>query len=256
MAKDRYGCTNRQKKLPIDHLGGIVCTNSKTINRFELEERVVSAIPENLLGAGNLDRINRDIKSAVARGQSQAIAEPERLRGEINTIVSKQKAIGEKIAERVMGGHAAIPALDHMLDDLEQQRLSLASQLAAAPSKTAPALTPQLNAGMLKSAIAAVKTVLSTRETGVEESWISIARQLVQKVVIAPSEDGKTAELTIHGRLAAILAAQEAWCEVSRELRVEQSAEFSRKRAAGGSSSHTGRQNKIPAPLRSFAGRA
>lgn len=68
MAKDRYGCTNRQKNLPIDHLGGIVCTNSKTISRFELEERIVSALPDNLLGAGNLDRINCDIKTAVARG--------------------------------------------------------------------------------------------------------------------------------------------------------------------------------------------
>ena len=55
----------------------------------------------------------------------------------------------------------------------------------------------------------------------------------MQKVVIAPSADGKSAELTIHGRLAAILAAQEAWRDVSRELRSEQSAEFGRKSSAG-----------------------
>ncbi|MBW9064961.1 hypothetical protein JNB71_16785 [Rhizobium herbae] len=109
-----------------------------------------------------------------------------------------------------------------------------------------PAVTPPLNAGMLKTAVAAVRTMLSTGEKGVEESWISVARQLVQKVVIAPSADGKSAELTIHGRLAAILAAQEAWREVSRELRSEQSAEFVRKRSDG----------EFPAPLRSLAGRA
>jgi hypothetical protein len=233
MAKDRYGCANRQKKLPIEHLGGIVCTNSKTISHFELEERVVSAVPDNLLDADNLDRINRDIKAAVARGQQRAVVEPERLRTEITAIETKQKALGEKIAERIVAGHAVIPALDQMLNDLEQQRLSLASQLAAAPSTSAHAVTPPLNAGMLKSAIAAVKTMLSTWETGVQESWISIARQLVQKVVIAPSADGKSAELTIHGRLAAILAAQEAWREVSRELRDQQSSEFVRKRSAG-----------------------
>ena len=233
MAKDRYGCTNRQKKLPIDHLGGIACTNSKTISRFELEERVVSAVPDNLLGSDNLDRINRDIKAAVARGQQRAVVEPERLRTEITAIEAKQKALGDKIAERIIAGHAVIPALDQMLNDLEQQRLSLASQLAATPSTSAPVVTPPLNAGMLKSAITAVKTMLSTRETGIEESWISVARKLVQKVVIAPSVDGKSAELTIHGRLAAILAAQEAWREVSRELRNQQSAEFVRKRSAG-----------------------
>lgn len=91
MAKDRYGCTNRQKKLPIDHLGGLVCTNSKTISRFELEERIVSALPDNLLGADNLDRINRDIKAAAARGQSQATAEPERLRSEIAQLRQSKK---------------------------------------------------------------------------------------------------------------------------------------------------------------------
>ncbi|WP_430246043.1 recombinase family protein [Neorhizobium sp. DAR64861/K0K2] len=233
MAKDRYGCTNRQKKLPIDHLGGIVCTNSKTISRFELEERVVSAVPDNLLGADNLDRINRNIKAAVERGQQRALVEPEHLRGEIKTIETKQKAIGEKIAERLMAGHAAIPALDHMLDELEQQRLSLAAKLTSAPTTSTPAVSPPLNAGLLKGAIAAVKTMLSTRENGVEETWISITRQLVQKVVIAPSSGGKTAELTIHGRLAAILAAQEAWREVSCDLRHQQSSQFARIRFAG-----------------------
>ncbi|MFT2215415.1 hypothetical protein ACLJYM_26860 [Rhizobium giardinii] len=55
----------------------------------------------------------------------------------------------------------------------------------------------------------------------------------MRKVVISPSADGKSAELTIHGRLAAILAAQEAWREASRELRDQQSAEFVRMRSAG-----------------------
>ncbi|WP_141471819.1 MULTISPECIES: hypothetical protein [Sinorhizobium] len=119
-----------------------------------------------------------------------------------------------------MTGHAAIPALDHMLDELEQQRLTLARQLDILPATSGPVATPPLNGGLLRSAITAVRTMLSTREDAFDESWISIARQLVQKVVIAPSADGKSAELTIHGRLAAILAAQEAWREVSRELRV------------------------------------
>ncbi|CCF20813.1 protein of unknown function [Pseudorhizobium banfieldiae] len=40
-------------------------------------------------------------------------------------------------------------------------------------------------------------------------------------------------DLSIHGHLAAILAAQEAWREASRELREQHSAGFVRKRAAG-----------------------
>ncbi|MBW9063075.1 hypothetical protein JNB71_07065 [Rhizobium herbae] len=39
MSKNRYGCTNRQKKLPIDHLGGIVCTNSKVARADHIAEQ-------------------------------------------------------------------------------------------------------------------------------------------------------------------------------------------------------------------------
>lgn len=56
---------------------------------------------------------------------------------------------------------------------------------------THPRRNPALNAGVLKSAIAAVKPMLSARETGVGENCISIIRQLVQKGVVAPSADGK-----------------------------------------------------------------
>jgi Recombinase len=43
--KDRYSCTNRKKRLPIDELDGACCGNSKTITRHELEERVLNCIP-------------------------------------------------------------------------------------------------------------------------------------------------------------------------------------------------------------------
>ena len=58
-------------------------------------------------------------------------------------------------------------------------------------------------------------------------------RRIISKVVVEPSADGKSADLSIHGHLAAIMAAQEAWQEASRELREQHSAEFVRKRAAG-----------------------
>ncbi|WP_281979185.1 zinc ribbon domain-containing protein, partial [Pseudorhizobium flavum] len=86
MAKDRYGCTNRQKKLPIEHLGGIVCTNSKTISRAELEKRVVAAIPDNLLGADNVERLNREIAASIGQRQIKASAEPARLEAEIKAL--------------------------------------------------------------------------------------------------------------------------------------------------------------------------
>gem|GEM_PF-3723824 len=45
--------------------------------------------------------------------------------------------------------------------------------------------------------------------------WIDFMRRIIHKVVIEPSADGKSADVAIHGYLAATLAAQ----EVSLELR-------------------------------------
>ncbi|HEV7434011.1 MAG TPA: hypothetical protein VGO22_03940 [Pseudorhizobium sp.] len=104
MAKDRYGCTNRQKKLPIEHLGGIVCTNSKTISRAELEKRVVAAIPDNLLGVDNVDRLNREMSAWHGQRQIKASAEPARLVAEINALEVTRRALGETIVDRMMAG--------------------------------------------------------------------------------------------------------------------------------------------------------
>ena len=132
MAKDRYGCTNRQKKLPIEHLGGIVCTNSKTISRAELEK----------------------------------------------------------------------------------QRLALQERLDQLPpgATSSGGIPPVINSSVLQAAIRALKhTRLSYTGDRGSQVWIDVMRRIISKVVIEPSADGKSADLAIHGHLAAILAAQEAW---------------------------------------------
>lgn len=47
----------------------------------------------------------------------------------------------------------------------------------------------------------------------------TVTRQLIQKVVISRSADGKSADLELHGRLATILASMAAWEEFARLLR-------------------------------------
>ena len=60
-------------------------------------------------------------------------------------------------------------------------------QLDVLPATTGPAMRPlPLNGGLQTSAIAAVRTMLSTQENPVDETWISIARQMILKVVIEP----------------------------------------------------------------------
>ncbi len=234
MAKDRYGCTNRQKKLPIPHLGHIVCTSSKTIGRQELEERVLAAIPDNLLGADNVERINSSLAAAAERKQKISSAEPARLKAEIDANVTKQRVLGEQLAQRMLAGQMPLPILDQMLEDLEKQRLTLSEQLAAVPEASQP---QPVHAGLtrllLTPAIAELKAGLSNPQAKDISPWIDFMRRLFVKVVIAPSQDSKSADLTVHGHLAAIIAAQEAWREASKELQAKHAAEFVAKRKAG-----------------------
>ena len=73
MSKNRYGCTNRQKDLPIPHLDDGICPNSKTISRAELETRVLDAIPARLLSVGSTaslqDEINKELTATAKAGE-------------------------------------------------------------------------------------------------------------------------------------------------------------------------------------------
>ncbi|MFS2324265.1 hypothetical protein U2P60_02365 [Brucella sp. H1_1004] len=56
---------------------------------------------------------------------------------------------------------------------------------------------------------------------------------MVQKVVIAPSPDCKSADLTIHGHLAAVLASMQAFQEYSTGLKERHRNDFARRVRAG-----------------------
>ncbi|CAD7050436.1 ATP-binding protein [Pseudorhizobium halotolerans] len=73
--------------------------------------------------------------------------------------------------------------------------------------------------GKTQAAIRALKQArLSYTGDRGSQIWIDFLRRIISKVVIEPSADGESAALAIHGHLAAIMAAQEAWQEASREL--------------------------------------
>lgn len=52
MAKDRYGCTNHKKHMPIDGLNGACCSNQKTIPCKNLEDWGLSCLPAAFFGKG------------------------------------------------------------------------------------------------------------------------------------------------------------------------------------------------------------
>lgn len=61
------------------------------------------------------------------------------------------------------------------------------------------------------------------------QGHFNVLRELVQKVVVAPSPDGKSTDLTIHGRLATILASMKAFQDYSAGMRADFTNDYARR---------------------------
>lgn len=95
--KERYSCTNRKKRLPIDELGGFCCGNSKTITRHELEDRVLNCIPAAFYPLATFDRISEKM---IAHEVSVLKPTPSRkasLEAELGSINTAQKSLMQQI---------------------------------------------------------------------------------------------------------------------------------------------------------------
>ena len=82
-------------------------------------------------------------------------------------------------------------------------------------------------------ALTALTRTGNTEHDDVQQHF-NFLRELVQKVVIAPSADGASADLTIHGRLASILASMAVLQDYSAGIREEHKNGYARRVSAGG----------------------
>jgi hypothetical protein len=77
--------------------------------------------------------------------------------------------------------------------------------------------SPVVNPSMYSAAVAALTTIARTGSTEHDavQRHFNFIRQIVQKVLIEPAADGKSADLSIVGSLSAILASMQAFQEYS-----------------------------------------
>ena len=135
-----------------------------------------------------------------------------------------------------MNGQSPVDAYNRMLDELQKQSEEIEAGLSASPTKRRhPAKPIVVNPSLYANAIEALTYIACTGNTEHDavQQHFEFLRELVQKVIILPSPDGKAAELTIIGRLASILASMQAFQEYSAGLRERRKNDFARRVRAG-----------------------
>ncbi|MEY9780064.1 hypothetical protein ABIA23_001466 [Sinorhizobium fredii] len=134
--KDRYSCTNRKKRLPIHELGGACCSNSNTIKRQDLEERVLDCVPAAFFSMGTFHKISVKMISHEIARLKQAPSRKAALEAELKAVEQRQKNLIQQISDRAAEGCPRLPALDDHLDELEATRAKLVEYLAGADQPT------------------------------------------------------------------------------------------------------------------------
>ncbi|MEL7482360.1 MAG: recombinase family protein, partial [Pseudomonadota bacterium] len=224
MAKDRYGCTNHKKKLG--------CTNSRSIKRQTLEQRVLKAFPASMFSITDLAALTETVNQRLRSANNSQGQERARLEREISRIDKKIKNTAEAIAE---GGGAGLATLTTMLAGFEQQKADLNEELNTISGEV-PELQLVSEADVAQTLLAALEAMATVDMSFVEptyrDQFFTLIQSMVQKVVIAPNPE-KGVDLQVHGRLATILATLEAWKEEEARMTKDFQEEFADKCARG-----------------------
>ena len=211
--KDRYSCTNRKKRLPIDDLGGACCGNSKTITRHELEERVLNCIPVAFYSLDIFDRISQKMVAHEVSKLKTIPSRKDQLTSELASIKSKQASLMQQIQDRHAEGRPRLAILDDQLDDLEAAREALLGELATTqePEQDFSEKIAKLKAQFdpTNTELAIRKLIFLARNNADEQAkrrLMPIVRDLIQTVVIGKTPGHQPAALQVHGDIANIMA--------------------------------------------------
>jgi DNA invertase Pin-like site-specific DNA recombinase len=238
--KDRYSCTNRKKRLPIDELDGACCGNSKTIKRQELEQRVLDCLPVAFFSLDVFDQISEDLIAIETAKFKRPEAEREQMRQNLKALKRQQENIVQQISDRAAEGRPRLAALDDTLDRLEVERQSLEAEIAAFSSE-GPDMTAKVEA--LRQRYNPEQTELQMRrfvniardgkDEAAKQMLMPVVRQMIQKVVIGPAPGHQPASLQVHGLIASILAQMDVMDRMERQFMVSAQREFEARVASG-----------------------
>ncbi len=189
VAKDRYGCATRRTKG--------TCNNSATIDRREIEARVLEGLKDKLMAPELVREFARAFQAEVNRAAAQRDQQINSDRLQLNAVERKMAAIVEAIED----GKYSRPLGDR-LAKLEIERESLQIRLRDTPAPVVH-LHPRI-ADLYAEKVARLEESLSDPE--IREQAADLLRSLIARIDLQPRDDGSGIDAVLHGDLAEILA--------------------------------------------------
>ena len=175
------------------------CTNTRTIKTVEVEQRVLVALRKHLLAP---DVVAEAVD--VYRIERQRLATEHRKRR--NDLTRELAAVDRKIKhvlDMVMDGHPDRKTLGRQLGELESEQDRINAELAAGADASPVVLHPQA-AQRYRDKVAQIHEALTKGNSASREA-IAILRELIDHILVTPTERPAPVELRVVGNLAALL---------------------------------------------------
>ncbi|WP_186421360.1 recombinase family protein, partial [Bosea sp. CS1GBMeth4] len=189
VAAGRYGCAGRRSKG--------LCQNERTIDRRELEERILSALREQLL----TPELVAEFARAYQEECNRSAAEAERRQTDATAAFAA-------IQRKINGIMAAIedglyqPSMKQRLAELEREKCLLGAELSDPAERPAVLVHPNL-AQAYRRRVAELESLLE--DPDLRDEAIEAIRSMIETTVVAPYGGGGVS-LELHGDSARILA--------------------------------------------------
>ena len=190
VSKTRYGCSAARNSG--------TCSNRKTIERNNLEERVLSGLRDRMLQPELVRMFILEFQREYERARANATVQLSKAKADLNRV---QQDIDNLIDAITRGMFH--PSMKSKLDHLEAERTRLDELILALSRTEPPSIHPGL-ADVYKQKVTDLALALNRK--GAREEAIEILRGLIERITLNPDDEAQNGHhIEVYGEIGAIL---------------------------------------------------